>query len=51
MVKLVNRAKMTVASGGAGDITLGTAVDGYQTFADAGVSDTDTCTLYHRRRG
>ena len=41
MVKLVNRAKMTVASGGAGDITLGTAVDGYQTFADAGVSDTD----------
>ena len=41
MVKLVNRAKMTIASGGAGDITLGTAVDGYQTFADAGVSDTD----------
>ena len=41
MVKLVNRAKMTVASGGAGDITLGTAVDGYQTFADAGVSDTN----------
>ena len=41
MVKLVNRAKMTVASGGAGDITLGTAVDGYQTFADAGVLDTN----------
>ena len=41
MVKLVNRAKMTVASGGAGDITLGTAVAGYQTFADAGISDTD----------
>ena len=41
MVKLVNRAKMTVASGGAGNITLGTAVDGYQTFADAGVLDTD----------
>ncbi len=40
MVKLVNRAKMTVASGGAGDITLGTAVAGYQTFADAGISDT-----------
>lgn len=33
---------MTVASGGAGNITLGTAVDGYQTFADAGVSDADT---------
>jgi hypothetical protein len=32
---------MTVASGGAGDITLGTAVAGYQTFADAGVSDTN----------
>ena len=32
---------MTVASGGSGDITLGTALDGYQTFADAGVSDTD----------
>lgn len=41
MVKLVNRAKMTVASGGAGNITLGTAVDGYQTFADAGVLDTN----------
>jgi len=41
MVKLVNRAKMTVASGGAGDITLGTAVNGYQTFAGAGVSDTN----------
>ena len=39
MVKLVNRAKMTVASGGASDITLGTAVDGYQTFAAAGVTD------------
>jgi hypothetical protein len=33
---------MTIASGGAGNITLGTAVDGYQTFADAGVSDADT---------
>jgi hypothetical protein len=32
---------MTIASGGAGDITLGTAVAGYQTFADAGVSDTN----------
>jgi len=32
---------MTVTSGGAGNITLGTAVDGYQTFADAGVSDTN----------
>jgi len=39
MVKLVNRAKMKVASGGAGTLTLGTACDGYQTFAAAGVAD------------
>ena len=39
MVKLVNRAKMKVASGGAGTLTLGTACDGYQTFAAAGVTD------------
>tara|TARA_R110001592_G_scaffold97402_1_gene278994 strand:+ start:71 stop:1453 length:1383 start_codon:yes stop_codon:yes gene_type:complete len=41
MVKLVNRAKMKVASGGAGTLTLGTACDGYQTFAAAGVTDQD----------
>ena len=41
MVKLVNRAKMTVASGGAGTLTLGTAPDGYQTFAASGVSTGD----------
>ena len=39
MVKLVNRAKMKVASGGAGTLTLGLACDGYQTFAAAGVTD------------
>lgn len=39
MVKLVNRAKMKVASGGAGVLTLGQACDGYQTFAAAGVTD------------
>ena len=39
MVKLVNRAKMKVASGGAGTLTLGAACDGYQTFAAAGVTD------------
>jgi len=39
MVKLVNRAKMKVASGGAGTLTLGTACDGYQTFAAGGVAD------------
>ena len=41
MVKLVNRAKMKVASGGVGTLTLGAACDGYQTFADAGVTDQD----------
>ena len=41
MVKLVNRAKMTTATTGTGTITLGSAIDGYQTYADAGVVDTD----------
>jgi hypothetical protein len=39
MAVFVNRAKMSTATTGTGTITLGSASSGYQSFADAGVTD------------
>ena len=42
MVTLVNRAKVSTSTTGTGTVTLGSAVDGYQTFSDAGLTGSDT---------
>ena len=41
MPTYVNRAKVNTSTTGTGTITLGAAVDGFQTFANAGISDSD----------
>lgn len=41
MVKLVNRARMTTPTIGTGTLTLGVVVDGFQSFAAAGVMHGD----------
>ena len=44
MAKLYNLAGMSTATTGTGTITLGSAMSGHLTFAQAGVSDGDTVT-------
>ena len=41
MVTLVNRAKVYTTTAGTGALTLGTAVAGFQTFSDSGVTNAE----------
>lgn len=41
MTKFANRAKMSISSTGTGNVTLNAAETGYQTFAQAGIVDSD----------
>lgn len=44
MAKLANIARMTTATSGTGTVTLGSAVSGYITFANAGIANGDVVT-------